>query len=224
MGFNIDLEKINLGMYEQLLLESSLVPSRMILKEHFGDYFELLAQQKIANVQELLKKLKNKKSITEMAEKTRIPAEYLTILARETKGYLRSSIKLTKFPGLMTMTTKQLAKLGITNTHQLFNEVLTPESRKALALKAGIELDEVLMITKLTDLTRVRWVNHTFAYVLYETGYDTAEKVAAADPEELYEKVKKLNAERKLFPAHIGLKDMKRCIEAAQLLSFDVEY
>ncbi len=224
MGFNIDLEKINMRMYEQLLLERSLVPSRMILKEHFDDYFKLLKQQKIPNVQALLKELKNKKNIKEMANKTKIPVEYLTILARETKSYIRSSIKLTKFPGLKARTSKLLAKVGIINTHQLFNEVLTPKSRKALASWAGIELDEVLMITKLTDLTRIRWVNHTFAYALYETGFDTLEKVATADPDELYEKVKKLNTERKFFPAHIGLKDMKRCIEAAQLLSFDIEY
>jgi len=80
------------------------------------------------------------------------------------------------------------------------------------------------MATKLIDLSRIRWVNHTFAFVLYESGYNTAEKVATADPEKLYEKVKKLNDERKFFPAHIGLTDMKRCVEAAQLVPFDIEY
>lgn len=76
----------------------------------------------------------------------------------------------------------------------------------------------------MVDLSRIRWVNHTFAYVLYEAGYDTTEKVANANYKELYEVIKQLNKERKFHPAHIGLRDMKRCVEAAKGLSLDIEY
>lgn len=67
-------------------------------------------------------------------------------------------------------------------------------------------------------------MNHTFAYVLLEAGYDSAEKVADADYQELYEKVKKLNEEREIFKGHIGVHDMKLCVDAAKDLSFDTEY
>ena len=81
-----------------------------------------------------------------------------------------------------------------------------------------------MKLTKLTDLSRIRWVNHTFAFVLLEAGYDTVEKVANSDYKELYEKVKKLNEERNLYKGHIGLHDMKLCVEAAQDVSFEIEY
>ncbi|MCK4732829.1 MAG: hypothetical protein KAT65_10280, partial [Methanophagales archaeon] len=69
-----------------------------------------------------------------------------------------------------------------------------------------------------------RWVNHTFAYVLLEAKYDTVEKVANADYKELYETIKQLNDERELYKGHIGLHDMKLCVEAAKDVSLDIEY
>ena len=81
-----------------------------------------------------------------------------------------------------------------------------------------------MMLTKLTDLSRIRWVNHTFAYVLLEAGYDTAEKVANANYQELYERVKQLNEEKEIYNAHIGVRDMKMCIEAAKGLDFEIQY
>ncbi len=80
------------------------------------------------------------------------------------------------------------------------------------------------MLTKLTDLSRIRWVNHTFAFVLLESGYDTAEKVSNADYQELYETVKQLNKEREIYNAHIGASDMRMCIESAKGLDYEIEY
>jgi hypothetical protein len=36
--------------------------------------------------------------------------------------------------------------------------------------------------------------------------------------------LKQLNEERKLYKAHIGLHDMKLCVEAAKDVSLDIEY
>jgi len=51
MGFNIDLEKISLDVYEQILLETSLVPSRMTLREHADGYFQLLKKTEYSQCQ-----------------------------------------------------------------------------------------------------------------------------------------------------------------------------
>ena len=118
----------------------------------------------------------------------------------------------------------KLEKAGIKNTLQLFDKILTAKSRKKFAKETGIDEPEILRITKLTDLSRIRWVNHTFAYVLLEANYDTVEKVASADYKKLYETIKQLNEERKLYKAHIGLHDMKLCVEAAKDVSLDIEY
>jgi hypothetical protein len=49
-------------------------------------------------------------------------------------------------------------------------------------------------------------------------------KVANADYNKMYEKIKQLNKERKIYNGNIGAHDMKLCVEAAQGLDFDIEY
>ena len=117
-----------------------------------------------------------------------------------------------------------LENLGIKDTFQLFDKILTPQSRHKLANETGISERDILRLAKLTDLSRIRWVNHTFAYVLLEAGYDTAQKVAAADYGQLYDTVKKLNQERGIYKGHIGLHDFKLCVEAAKDVTPEIEY
>ena len=83
---------------------------------------------------------------------------------------------------------------------------------------------QIEKLAHLTDLSRIRWVNHTFASVLYKADYDSVEKVAHADYQTLYEDVKKLNDERNLYKGQIGVHDMKLCVEAAQDVSLEVEF
>ncbi len=47
-----------------------------------------------------------------------------------------------------------------------------------MSKQIGISENELLRLAKLTDLSRIRWVNHAFAYVLFEAKYDTVEKAA----------------------------------------------
>ena len=76
--------------------------------------------------------------------------------------------------------------------------------------------DAILRLAKLTDLSRIRWVNHTFAYVLLEAGYDTLEKVTQADPVKLYEEIKDLNTRREVYRGHIGRHDMELLVDLAK--------
>ncbi|MBI9108890.1 MAG: hypothetical protein JEZ04_19260 [Spirochaetales bacterium] len=46
--------------------------------------------------------------------------------------------------------------------------ILTADKRELLSKKTGIDKNEILKLTKLTDLSRIRWVNHTFAYITVE--------------------------------------------------------
>ncbi len=85
-------------------------------------------------------------------------------------------------------------------------------------------MNEIVRLSRLVDLSRIRWVNHTFAYVLLEAGYDSTEKVVNADYKELYEIVKKLNEDREIYNATIGLHDMKLTVEAARDVSLDIKY
>ena len=60
MGFYIDLKKISIREYKEMLKKSDLLPSRLVLKEDIEQNFERIAQQKVHNLEELLNILKNK--------------------------------------------------------------------------------------------------------------------------------------------------------------------
>lgn len=224
MGYYIDLVAISISKYRDILKSADLLPSRMILKENIDEVFQVLKKQQIKNVDELQKTLKSKDKVQSFSKKSAIPEGYLTILSREIKSYRQKPNILRDFPGIDKNEILKLENLGIKNTLQLFGKIITPQSRKELAAQTGINESGILKLAKLADLSRIRWVNHTFAYVLFEAGFDTSEKVATANYEELYTKVKTLNEERKIYKAHIGLHDMKLCVEAAKDVSLDIKY
>ena len=224
MGYYIDLKNISLDEYKEILKSADLLPSRMILKTNIDEIFSIIQTQEIENVDELQKVLRNKIKLQDFSQKSGIEENYLKILIRETNSYRQSPNKIKDFPGLSENVIVKLENLGIKNTLHLFDKILTSQRRKELSNQTGISEKELLRLAKLTDLSRIRWVNHTFAYVLLEAGYDTAEKIACADYKKLYEKVRGLNEEREIYKGYIGLHDMKLCVEAAKDVSFEIEY
>ncbi len=224
MGYYIDLANISLENYRDSLELADLLPSRMVLKSDLKQNFEILKAEGITNVAELLNSVKSKKKVLELAKKTTIDEEYLIILARELKSYQQKPNELKNFPGISETTLQALESVQIKNTLQLYDRALTKESRNQLTQQLGIPAETIATLTKLSDLSRIRWVNHTFAYVLFEAGYQSASQIAHANHIELYKAVKQLNDERKIFKGNIGQHDMKLCVEAAKDLSLDIEF
>ena len=224
MGYYIDLENISIDNYKETLKSADLLPSRMILKENIDTNFDIIKNQTVQNVDKLLKVLKNKKKLQAFSKQSGLNDNYLTILVREIKSYRQSPNKLIDFPSIAEDVILKFENIGIKNTLQLFDKVLTAKNRLKISKQTGIDKHEVLRITKLTDLSRIRWVNHTFAYVLFEAKYDTVEKVANSNYKKLYETVKQLNEDRKLYKGHIGLHDMKLCVEAAKDVVLEIKY
>lgn len=224
MGYYINLENISIDEYKEILKVADLLPSRKVLKNDIDEKFDALKEQQIENVEELRRALSNKSKLQDISKQSGISEDYLKILIREVKSYRQRPNRIQDFPGVSESVIRKLDDLGIRNTLQLFDKILTPQSRRAFSQQTDIRESKVLRLAKLTDLSRIRWVNHTFAYVLLEAGYDRTENVARADYKDLYEKVKKLNEEREIYKGHIGLHDMKLCVEAARDVSLDFEY
>jgi len=224
MGYFIDLKQISIERYKTILKSADLIPSWRVLKESIDENLDRIKEQDIQNLQELKDALKTKESALLFSKQSGLPEDYAMVLRRAIKGYHPKPNRIKDFPNVSENTARKLEKVGIKNTVRLFDSILTPASREVLSEQTGIDQDEVLKLTKLTDISRIRWVNHTFAYVLYEAGYDTVEKMANVDYTELYETVKQLNAERKFYKAHIGLSDMQLLVQLAKELSLDVVY
>ena len=224
MGYHIDLESISIDKYKGILKSAGLIPSWKILKNNIEENLDLIKNQNIHNLEELKKALKDKNKVHEFSKQSGLPEDYLTVLRRVVSGYQPKPNRFKDFPNIEDEIVLKLEASGIKNTLQLYERVLTPEKRQLLSDQTGISKGEVMKLTKLTDLSRIKWVNHTFAYVLMEAGYDTAETVANADYLELYETIKQLNKEREIYKAHIGANDMKLCIESARGLDFEIAY
>lgn len=224
MGYFVDLKNISIADYKNKLKNGYLVPSRQILKENIEFNFSLIAKHSISNADDLLSSLKTKSKVEKFAEETGIDLDYLVILAREIKSYRPAPVKLKDFPGIDQNLLEQLNKTNIRNSAELYESAFTQNKMKSLASNTGLPINSLKKLVKLCDLTRIRWVNHTFANVLYEAGFTSVKEVSSADFEEVHQKIKKLNDEKELYKGNIGLNDMKLCVDLAKELPFEIDF
>jgi hypothetical protein len=224
MGYYINLSSISIDSYRAKLESSDLLPSRMILRDKLDERFNYLKSIGISNVFELQQTLKKKNKFEELANVSCLSDDYLTILLREINSIQPKPNKIKEFSGIAPVTISKLEQLEIKDTLALFDKVTTPKSRKELAAKTGIDELEILELTKLTDLSRIKWVGATFARMLYDMGIDTVEKASKANFAELHKMINQINKERNYFKGQIGLNDMKLFVSAAKEISLEIEY
>lgn len=220
----IDLKTITLAAYAKELEQTELLSSRRILQEDISSRFECLSQQGIHTLDDLLVATKTPEKVKALAQKTDLSEEYLTIFKREVGSNLPQPVKLEDFPGIEKEAVQKLAALGLRNTRQLFDFVKTDAYRQALSAKAGIPAAAILELTKLTDVSRIRWVGANFARLLVDSGCDTVEKVSRADYVAVYAELMRINEEKKYFKGKFGLNDMKLCVQAARVVPLAIRY
>ena len=224
MGYYIDLEQISIDEYQRYIEKSDLLPSRRIIKENLSERFSYFKNIGITNVLELQRTLKKNDKLTELAKINCFSTDYLKILLREINSIQPKPTKISEFKGISPETIKTLEKHGFQNTFKLFDKIKTKNNRNELAKITGISAEEILELTKLTDLSRIRWVGATFARMLYDIGIDTAEKAANSNFTDLHLKINQTNKEKKYFNGNIGLNDMKLLVNAAKEIPMEVEY
>lgn len=224
MGYYIDLKSLSLDAYAKKLEKAYLPPSRMMLKEGLKESFDCFKNMGINNIQELLLVLKKKDKMLELSKKESLSVEYLTLLLREIKSNLPNPQRLKDFKGISKSTIAILEKNGIKNTRSVYEKVKTGKNRKEFSKKFGINESEILELTKLTDLSRIKWVGATFARMLYDLDIDKVEKVKKADPEFLHKEINRINQERNYYRGKIGLNDIKIVINAAMDVPVEIEY
>jgi len=224
MGYYIDLEQISIDEYQRYIEKSDLLPSRRIIKENLSERFTYFKNIGITNVLELQRTLKKNDKLTELAKINCFSTDYLKILLREINSIQPKPTKISEFKGISPETIKTLEKHGFQNTFKLFDKIKTKNNRNELAKITGISAEEILELTKLTDLSRIRWVGATFARMLYDIGIDTVEKAANSNFTDLHLKINQTNKEKKYFNGNIGLNDMKLLVNAAKEIPLEVEY
>ncbi|MDY0082021.1 MAG: DUF4332 domain-containing protein [Ignavibacteriaceae bacterium] len=224
MGYYIDLEKISIDDYRLKLKSASLPPSRLILKDKLDERFEYFKSIGIKNVKGLIHLLKKKDMLSELSKVKCLSYDYLTILLRELNSTLPKPNKISEFIEIAKETIESLDNLGITNTEKLYDGVVKKSDRQKLAESTGIKYQQILELTKLADLSRIKWVGVTYAQMLYDLGVDTVEKVSVSDPIDLHARINQLIKEKNIFKGAIGLNDVRILIESAGELPLEIEY
>jgi len=107
---------------------------------------------------------------------------------------------------------QKLDRIGIKQTRQLFPHVLSGEDRRAFAEENQIADDDLMELTRLTDIARLKWVGPKFARLLIESSYDSVEKIANSDYEALYLALVQVNEEKEIYKGNIGKEDLKNWV------------
>jgi hypothetical protein len=224
MGYYIDLEKITIDDYRVKLKSAYLPPSRLILKDKLDERFGYFKSIGIKNVKGLIQLLKKKDKLAELSKVDFLSNDYLTILLRELNSVFPKPNKISDFIEIAKETIESLEKIGITNTENLYDKVVKKTDRQKLSDSTGIKYQDILELTKLADLSRIKWVGVTYVQMLYDLGVDTVEKVSLSDPIDLHARINQMIKEKNIFKGSIGLNDVKILIESASELPLDIEY
>lgn len=222
--YYLDFQKYPLKTWQGELEESKLLPSRQILKENLTGRFKILEEKGVSNLQELMDALKTPKRAGEFAQKTGLPEDYILVIRREVMSLKPGPVNLSKFPGVNQDLIKKLEDAGIKNTLHLFKRVKTPPDREDLADELSLGVEELLELTRLTDLSRVKWVGPVFARMFLDSGMDTVEKLSKAKATPFYEKLVKINQQNNYTKARFVESDLDLCIEFAKKVPKVIEY
>jgi hypothetical protein len=223
-NYYIDLEKYPLAQFKNDLKESKLLPSRKILKEHIDKRFKILNKNGIRNLQNLTNTLKTPKKAKEFAEKSGLPYDYLIILRREVNSYTPKPVNLDKFPRIESEVITKLNAIGIKNTAHLFKRVRTEKDRRELSAETDMNYREIIELTKLTDLSRIKWIGPIFARLFFESGTDTSQKVSDANANLLFKQLVEINAEKGYTKGKFIESDVELCIKVAKMVPKVIEY
>ncbi|MBV1757647.1 MAG: DUF4332 domain-containing protein [Dethiosulfatibacter sp.] len=214
MGYYINLFEITLKDFYEKLKRTKLLPSQQILKENIDDIFQIIEENDIHNVGELQQRLKTKAKVALFSERTNIDMNYLTVLRREINSLHPEPREIEGFPYVNQITKKKLLSLGVKTTLELFEHIKNGEARSTLKTKLNCSEEEVFYLAQLVDVSRLRYVNQTFATLLVVCGYNSIDRIKKANYEDLYETITNYNKIHALYKGKIGLKDMEFFIES----------
>lgn len=211
-------ETVSLDDLRARIKATDLVPSRAALLEDIDGIFERISHKGIQTWADLQKAIKNPKHMEVFSRETGIDLEYLVLLRREVEGYSPKPFNLKDIDWAPREVIIKLIENGIINSDLLFSKLREMNLRKDIADKIGIDLETMDYLLNLSSLCRVQWVSPTAGRMLIEAGYETCQKLAAADKDVLFEAMDRVNKDRKYFKGTIGSRDIKRLIDAAKYI------
>lgn len=119
---------------------------------------------------------------------------------------------------------EKLRQAGITNGVILLTTGATPKGRAQIVEDTGIRNDLVLSWVNHVDLFRIKGIGSEYADLLERSGVDTVVELSRRNPQNLFDKMAALNAEKKLVRQIPTLKNVQDWVDQAKSLPRMVSY
>ncbi len=216
--YEISLKDISLDQFETILRTKRILPGRVILLEQLTERFQILKSDNVNNVEDLISLLKSPQKIKFYAEKSDIPADYLTILKREASSYSTKPVKLKNIIPGDPIVLKALEQEGIQNSKQFYLKCFSSDQRISLSDKLNIETDIINYILKLCDLLRINGVGPMFAQFLYDVGIDSVKSVLSISQEEILDMFNEYIQTTDFPDVNLSINDIRHCKEMGKFL------
>ena len=137
---------------------------------------------------------------------------------------MRIMAKIINIEGIGPTYAEKLTSIGIMTTEQLLEKAGSKRGRTEVAESTGISERLILEWVNLSDLFRIKGVAEEYSDLLEEAGVDTVAELAQRNPDNLYQKLLEVNAEKNLVRRTPWLSSVKSWVEQAKSLPRMVEY
>jgi hypothetical protein len=214
--YHIDEDAISLDDLKHRIVATDLVPSRACLLDDIDARFSSLKRSGCLTLGHLRMQLRNRKSISHFTKQTGIDSQYLILLRREIESYFPKTFPIDSFDWIDDAERAALKAQGLKDTRRIYEALHSPERGDVLG--CGVSRETIEALASLTDLTRIQWTSPVAARMLLAAGYDGSQMVASADPERLCDDLDEANRRGQYFRGKIGLRDVKRLVQAASYL------
>lgn len=132
--------------------------------------------------------------------------------------------KIQAIEGIGEIYAAKLAEVGIKTTEALLAKGATPAGRRELAEATGISPDLILKWVNRADLFRIKGIGEEYSDLLEAAGVDTVPELAQRNPDNLYAKLREVNAEKKLVRRVPGRDEVGRWVAEAKQLERVITY
>jgi hypothetical protein len=203
-----DLSKISLDEFKNELKTGRLLPSRKSLLDEIDSKFSLIRKEDITDAKSLREALRSSSKVKRLTQKTGIAEDYFKLLRREVNSLAPTPIKFSDIPNISEKLVKKLDSLGISDTEALFPYVRDAGNRKKFEKLSGVSMKEILWLTKLVDVSRIKWVGPKLARLIVDTKYDTVEKLANAKPSDVLNALNDAKSTYRAYQGALGINDI----------------
>ncbi len=136
-----------------------------------------------------------------------------------------ANYKIVDIEGIGAVYASKLQAAGIRSVQALLKAGATPEGRKKLAEKTGIDKSLILKWVNMADLYRIRGIGSEYSELLEKAGVDTVKELRNRLPENLVDKMREVNSTGRPIVRQLpGVKTVNNWIKQAKKLDQKITY